>query len=593
AAASASQLSTQPTASSSNDAANNDTASEMQSIAAASTSSEMVSVPRIDTLILDAGALIMRAPLAGLASEYYIPPRVIEEIRHVSGREYLESLRLRPDFKLNIVQPSPASMLAVTEFAKKTGDVAVLSKQDLEVIALTYEQEVARHGLKRVRTEPASHAKANSAASPSTSKAQAPSAEEQANKAQNAKAREEALRKKREAKLAAKHEKTRQEAEALGLTVEQLTAKRIQESKQKKEARKQARQQQQPLSTAEEPAPSAADDHEEDIDDTAEHQPGSGDPEEAAGSDSDEGDWITPDNVQKAKNLSMGLVSDSRVPGWKYGKQEAEEDETAEEASEPLEPLEEGWERVESGRSTHAKPAKRANRAPVGSWDSAPSASASSSTSFFEGGAGPGEEKLTVACITGDFAVQNVVLQMGMSLLGVHGMRVRSVKSFVLRCHACMKVCRDMEKKFCPSCGNATLTRVGCTVDDSVSGGLRLHLKANYQYNLRGSKYSIPAPKMGSSSGAKSGGSGLILYEDQVEWQRALAKEESRKRKEQRAITKSLEQGTDPLSNRYQHAWDQGNLFLSNQFAAQGDKSNLPVIGHGRRNPNANRRSRK
>ena len=45
--------------------------------------------PRIDTLILDAGALIMRAPLDGLASEYYIPPRVIEEIKHASAREYL------------------------------------------------------------------------------------------------------------------------------------------------------------------------------------------------------------------------------------------------------------------------------------------------------------------------------------------------------------------------------------------------------------------------------------------------------------------------------------------------------------------------
>ena len=109
--------------------------------------------PRIETLILDAGALIMQVTLAGLAAEYYIPPQVVEELKHASGRNYLDSLRLRPDFNLHVVQPSSASMVIVSDFARKTGDIAVLSRQDLEVIALTYEREVARHGTKRIRTE--------------------------------------------------------------------------------------------------------------------------------------------------------------------------------------------------------------------------------------------------------------------------------------------------------------------------------------------------------------------------------------------------------------------------------------------------------
>lgn len=199
---------------------------------------------------------------------------------------------------------------------------------------------------------------------------------------------------------------------------------------------------------------------------------------------------------------------------------------------------------------------------------------------------------MTVACITGDFAVQNVLLQMGLSLVGVHGSRVRAVKSFVLRCHACMKVCKDMEKKFCPVCGNATLTKVAVTVDDTAKGGFQLHLKKNYRFNLRGTKYSIPAPKPGSASGGKTGGSGLILREDQLEWQRALAKEASRKRKEERALERAMRAGKDSLSVRYEEAWDYGDIFLGSQFASR-DKSNLPVIGHGRKNPNANRRTRK
>ena len=41
---------------------------------------------------------------------------------------------------------------------------------------------------------------------------------------------------------------------------------------------------------------------------------------------------------------------------------------------------------------------------------------------------------------------------------------------------------------------------------------MEIHLKPNFQYRLRGTKYSIPAPKPGS---AKTGaGEGLILRED-------------------------------------------------------------------------------
>jgi RNA-binding protein NOB1 len=43
------------------------------------------------------------------------------------------------------------------------------------------------------------------------------------------------------------------------------------------------------------------------------------------------------------------------------------------------------------------------------------------------------------ACMTSDFAVQNVLLQMGLNLVGGEGRRIRSVRSWVLRCHACFR----------------------------------------------------------------------------------------------------------------------------------------------------------
>lgn len=565
---------------------------------AASQSGVRTKKPRIDTLILDAGALIMRAPLDGLASEYYIPPRVIEEIKHASAREYLDSLRLRPDFKLHVVQPGPASMVAVSEFAKKTGDIGVLSTQDLEVIALTYEREVHRHGTKRIRSSP--DGKRGEASAPTKAGGDNNEASTSASASADPKAaRQAAIEKKRQQKAEAKQKKLEEEAAAQGLTVDQLVAQRIKENREKKAAKKQAKAAavEEEAAQAEEPEEVKVEEDSQQPAATSEPQPGpeqgwieEGDFTDEESEEEGDGAWITPDNVQKAKNLSMGFVSDSRMPGWKYSEEAKDDTPEPAELLEAEEPLEEGWERVESSskaKSKHPHPRHHVSRDYNDpSIQSRPSLSWDATGNNAEGG------HMTVACITGDFAVQNVLLQMGLSLVGVHGSRVRAVKSFVLRCHACMKVCKDMEKKFCPVCGNATLTKVAVTVDDTAKGGFQLHLKKNYRFNLRGTKYSIPAPKPGSASGGKTGGSGLILREDQLEWQRALAKEASRKRKEERALERAMRAGKDSLSVRYEEAWDTGDIFLGSQFASR-DKSNLPVIGHGRKNPNANRRTRK
>ena len=49
------------------------------------------------------------------------------------------------------------------------------------------------------------------------------------------------------------------------------------------------------------------------------------------------------------------------------------------------------------------------------------------------------QKTVLVGCMTADFAMQNVLLQMGLGLVGVEGKRIERVKSWVLRCHACFK----------------------------------------------------------------------------------------------------------------------------------------------------------
>jgi RNA-binding protein NOB1 len=48
-------------------------------------------------------------------------------------------------------------------------------------------------------------------------------------------------------------------------------------------------------------------------------------------------------------------------------------------------------------------------------------------------------KQMAAGCMTADFAMQNVLLHLGLNLVGVEGKRIRSVKTWVLRCHACFK----------------------------------------------------------------------------------------------------------------------------------------------------------
>ena len=106
---------------------------------------------------------------------------------------------------------------------------------------------------------------------------------------------------------------------------------------------------------------------------------------------------------------------------------------------------------------------------------------------------------LQVATMTGDFAMQNVLLQINLNLLSpATCKRIAHLKQTILRCHGCFFTTKDMNKQFCPRCGKPTLTRVSCTTNDR--GEVKLHLKANMQWNNRGNVFSIPKPVSGTSN---------------------------------------------------------------------------------------------
>lgn len=128
--------------------------------------------------------------------------------------------------------------------------------------------------------------------------------------------------------------------------------------------------------------------------------------------------------------------------------------------------------------------------------------------------------QITAACCTTDFAMQNVLLQLHIHLFSPTTMtRIKSVRSQVLRCHACFKISRDMTRQFCPSCGQPAMNKVTCSTDEN--GVFRIHLKRNWQWNNRGNVYSYSKPQHGTAS-MKGVRENVVLSEDQKEYERAM-----------------------------------------------------------------------
>jgi len=101
-------------------------------------------------------------------------------------------------------------------------------------------------------------------------------------------------------------------------------------------------------------------------------------------------------------------------------------------------------------------------------------------------------ETLPVACITTDFSMQNVLIQMGIPVLSVDGLLIRTARSYVLKCRVCPGVTRQMTKKFCPECGNPSLQRASVSVDSS--GQRHYYLTGRYRPKPR---QSLPLPSGG------------------------------------------------------------------------------------------------
>lgn len=401
-----------------------------------STLDQTVVVKPIHTIILDSSPLLLNTPpistLLANAHSLVTTPSVLSEIRGEEARSRIDTLYLP---FLTIRSPRSETIKLVKDFARKTGDGAVLSSTDFEVLALAYDIECERNGGNwRLRSTPGQKRLNGSAPSkqtetpapPATDQATPSPVEEEGASPQNAET-----------------ENINDVEEKVADVVVEAHTELLEPEVVEHASTDVGAEPPQPQTTnANDPDP-----------DPEQGSEVSHEPEDE--SDSESG-WITPANIKKKK-----------------AKDEA----------------------------------------------------ASSKT-------GTELKHLQVATMTGDFAMQNVLLQMNLNLLSTKTcQRISQIKQFILRCHGCFSTTKEMSKQFCPRCGQPTLTRVSCSTNDK--GEVKLHLKANMQWNNKGNVFSVPKAAAGTSNqkwkGPKQGGgqggwgNDLILAEDQKEYIRAMS----------------------------------------------------------------------
>ncbi|KAJ4251879.1 20S-pre-rRNA D-site endonuclease nob1 [Fusarium torreyae] len=400
----------------------------------------------IHSLVLDTGPLIKNDPpantLRAKAEQLYTLPSIISEIRDAATRSRVETTLL-PFITLR--SPNPESVKVIRDFARRTGDLAVLSKPDIDVLALGYELECERNGgdwrLRKTPGQKGLNGKPNKPA--------------ETEKTDNV------------------SETKEQVEQSLESAVENLSVENPVEQPTVGESSE----------TTTEPQPTAT----EPVDEAE----------------------LTTESTEEVKETPAEKTVEPEASGEKVDESmEAVEEASEEEASDD----EGGW----------ITPSNLKKHQSASAGSALPSA--------------PVQKTLQAAVLTSDYAMQNVALRMNLNLVAPSLARITHLKNWVLRCHGCFQITKDMNKQFCPSCGQNTLMRTSCSTDEH--GNFKVHLKRNFQWNNRGNVYSVPKPVHGSSNGrlpknagGKNGwGNNLILTEDQKEFTRA-SDEQRRQRK--------------------------------------------------------------
>lgn len=149
-------------------------------------------------------------------------------------------------------------------------------------------------------------------------------------------------------------------------------------------------------------------------------------------------------------------------------------------------------------------------------------------------------EHIMAATSTGDFAMQNVILKMGLILVNAtNGRQIQRIRNSMLRCHGCfhlMPYPKDgTVKHFCPKCGGNTLMR--CSVTVGNDGKIQVHLKKKMNWSTRGNRYTLPKPQSKNSRQQRQPEfNDVLLREDQKEYAKAVKSDDWKRRQNEKIL---------------------------------------------------------
>ena len=486
-------------------------------LAAAKADAPVASAPRVPEaeagttkVVVDANAIVKGIRLERLAEEAVTIPEVLREIKDKQARHTLATL----PFELKVRDPDEASIKAVRRFARLTGDLGALSDPDVRCIALHLMLENEAHGLAHVRSEPpplvlSKHKHNKQTKQPGWDYVPDEDAwaELDAMNAEAERSAAEVAGRMASASLAEAPEKPPP------LPATALLALEMKERLEKK--RQKQRETEALLGETDEKT------DEKNVDD-----------------DDDGGGW--EQNVSRATRIRRAKRAERQREAAAATKATIGVTNVADAVAETVSSVSE---RQTSASENDAAAAEKARLAEF-------EAAADASAAFFRGdssdpvtrdpvtrdrpdageveaaeasedeASSPSEEdasspfESTVVSATGDYAMQNVLLQMGLRLTTPDGVRVSELRRWVLRCHACGDVTKQTTRVFCAKCGNATLQKVQHTVGEGGAEQFGVRRK----HKIRGTRFSLPAPKGGRREKAP------ILREDQLIGMRGVKK---------------------------------------------------------------------
>ncbi|XP_052062983.1 RNA-binding protein NOB1-like [Mytilus californianus] len=390
-------------------------------------------------VIADAGAFIRNAPLQSIGEHIYTIPEVVKEIK---DKATLQRLQVLP-YKIEYRTPSQESLQIVSNFSKKTGDYKSLSAVDIKVMALTYQLEKEHVGSEHIKTVPERKIEWNA----TTKMLEKPTdiAGFYLSKTKSA----------GNSRTTSVSEKSTQSS----LPKESLDQESCDTVKRNNES---------DLHNESDDNRSNQENSEPDLKENVTVQ--IKDAKDINNSDLSESTNVSEnlDNVQDKEEVQAFPSEGEIIQGTLLEGDSEEEEEPSDE--DDSDDDDDGWITPCNIQEVKQKM-----------------------------GEVPSEEAdVMVGCLTMDFAIQNVLIQMGLNVISVDGLLIKRAKSYVLRCSACMKVTTNVLKEFCPFCGNNALRKVSMIVEED--GSIRYFLSRRKPANTRGLKYALPLPKGGKHS---------------------------------------------------------------------------------------------